>query len=111
MSDRYANFAATGAGRALVKRLGLPDPPRLRRYHPGARDLAGAVLLGGDGRLVEPIARVLANLDADVRRPTVTAPGAAETAVPAMATAHGAAETAIPAMTAAPDSAETAIPA
>jgi 3-oxoacyl-[acyl-carrier protein] reductase len=86
VSDRYANFAATGAGRALVKRLGLPDPPRLRRYHPGARDLAGAVLLGGDGRLAEPIARVLANLDADVRRPTVTAPGAAETAVPAMAT-------------------------
>ena len=111
MSDRYANFAATGAGRALVKRLGLPDPPRLRRYHPGARDLAGAVLLGGDGRLVEPIARVLANLDADVRRPTVTAPGAAETAVPAMATAHGAAETAVPAMAAAPASAETAVPA
>ncbi len=85
MSDRYANFAATGAGRALVKRLGLPDPPRLRRYHPGARELAGAVLLGGDGRLGEPIARVLANLDADVRRPTVTAPGAVETASPAMA--------------------------
>jgi 3-oxoacyl-[acyl-carrier protein] reductase len=85
VSDRYANFAATGAGRALVKRLGLPDPPRLRRYHPGARELAGAVLLGGDGRLAEPIARVLANLDADVRRPTVTAPGAAETAPPAMA--------------------------
>ncbi len=85
MSDRYANFAATGAGRALVKRLGLPDPPRLRRYHPGARELPGAVLLGGDGRLAEPIARVLANLDADVRRPTVTAPGAAETAPPPMA--------------------------
>ena len=85
MSDRYANFVATGAGRALVKRLGLPNPPRLRRYHPGARELAGAVLLGGDGRLAEPIARVLANLDADVRRPTVTAPGAAETARPAEA--------------------------
>jgi 3-oxoacyl-[acyl-carrier protein] reductase len=83
VSDRYANFAATGAGRALVKRLGLPDPPRLRRYHPGARELAGAVLLGGDGRLAEPIARVLANLDADVRRPTVTAPGAVTTAPPA----------------------------
>jgi 3-oxoacyl-[acyl-carrier protein] reductase len=83
VSDRYANFAATGAGRALVKRLGLPDPPRLRRYHPGARELAGAVLLGGDGRLADPIARVLANLDADVRRPTVTAPGAVTTAPPA----------------------------
>jgi 3-oxoacyl-[acyl-carrier protein] reductase len=92
VSDRYANFAATGAGRALIKRLGLPDPPRLRRYHPGARDLAGAVLLGGDGRLAEPIAQVLAKLDADVRRPTVTAPGAAETAVPAMAGAPARAE-------------------
>ncbi len=111
MSDRYANFAATGAGRALVKRLGLPDPPKLRRYHPGARDLAGAVLLGGDGRLVEPIARVLANLDADVRRPTVTAPGAAETAVPAMAAAPDSAETTVPAMAEAPASAETTLPA
>ena len=35
MSDRYASFANSGAGRALVKRLGLPDPPRLRRYRPG----------------------------------------------------------------------------
>jgi 3-oxoacyl-[acyl-carrier protein] reductase len=82
VSDRYANFAATVPGRALVKRLGLPDPARLRRYHPGARELAGAVLLGGDGRLAQPIANVLASLDADVRRPTVTAPGAVTTASP-----------------------------
>lgn len=85
MTDRYANFAASGAGRAIIKRLGLPNPPRLRRYHPGARELAGAVLLGGDGRLAEPIAAVLAALDADVRRPIVTSPGAAATEAPSSA--------------------------
>jgi 3-oxoacyl-[acyl-carrier protein] reductase len=83
VSDRYASFAASAPGRAIVKRLGLPNPPRLRRYHPGARDLAGAVLLGGDSRLAHPVATVLAALDADVRRPTVTVPGAAEMATPA----------------------------
>ncbi|HEY7175507.1 MAG TPA: hypothetical protein VH442_11370, partial [Micromonosporaceae bacterium] len=83
MTDRYASFAASSAGRLVVKRLGLPDPPRLRRYHQGARDLAGAVLLGGEGRLVEAVTAVLARLDADVRRPVVTAPGADEKTVPA----------------------------
>jgi 3-oxoacyl-[acyl-carrier protein] reductase len=83
VSDRYATFAASGAGRVLVKRLGLPDPPRLRRHHPGARTLAGAVLLGGDGRLAEPVAGVLAKLHADVRRPTEAAAGALETPAPA----------------------------
>jgi len=52
MSDRYANFAHSGAGRFLVKRLGLPDPPRLRRYAPGGE--FGPVTLGGSGRLIEP---------------------------------------------------------
>ncbi len=58
MSDRYASFAHTGAGRALVKRLGLPDPPRLRRHRPGDPLLPGPVLLGAapGGRLREPVA-------------------------------------------------------
>jgi len=73
VTDRYAGFAATGAGRILVKRLGLPDPPRLRRHHEGARLLAGPVLLGGAGRLVGPVGAVLAELDADVRRPATPA--------------------------------------
>ena len=37
MTDRYASFANSGPGRAVVKRLGLPDPPRLRRHQPGDR--------------------------------------------------------------------------
>jgi 3-oxoacyl-[acyl-carrier protein] reductase len=59
MSDRYASFAHTGAGRVLVKRLGLPDPPRLRRYTPGDPVAPGPVLLGGAGRLFAPVAKTL----------------------------------------------------
>jgi 3-oxoacyl-[acyl-carrier protein] reductase len=57
MSDRYASFAHTTAGRVLVKRLGLPDPPRLRRYSPGEPLAAGPVLVGGGGRLVAPLSK------------------------------------------------------
>ncbi|MBE1485912.1 3-oxoacyl-ACP reductase [Plantactinospora soyae] len=62
MSDRYASFAHTGAGRALVRRLGLPDPPRLRRYRPGDPLIHGPVRLDAapGGRLREPLATLLA---------------------------------------------------
>jgi 3-oxoacyl-[acyl-carrier protein] reductase len=59
MSDRYANFAHSGPGRFLVKRLGLPDPPRLRRHRANDPVLAGPVVLGGAGRLVEPTRKIL----------------------------------------------------
>ncbi|MEU8393447.1 3-oxoacyl-ACP reductase [Micromonospora sp. NPDC048842] len=61
MTDRYASFVQSAAGRALVKRLGLPDPPRLRRHHPGDPLLAGPALLGAatGGRLADPIAKIL----------------------------------------------------
>lgn len=61
MSDRYASFVQTGAGRALVKRLGLPDPPRLRRHTPGDPLVPGPVLLGSSagGRLAEPVGKIL----------------------------------------------------
>ncbi len=55
MSDRYARFAASGAGRTVVKRLGLPNPPRLRRHRPGETIAAGPVAIGGAGRLVKPV--------------------------------------------------------
>ncbi|GIF04022.1 3-oxoacyl-ACP reductase [Actinoplanes siamensis] len=63
MADRYANFANSGLGRTVVKRLGLPDPPRLRRYRPGDPVAAGPVLLGAapGGRLAEPVAKLLEN--------------------------------------------------
>ncbi|MDG4778483.1 3-oxoacyl-ACP reductase [Micromonospora sp. WMMD961] len=61
MTDRYASFVQSAAGRALVKRLGLPDPPRLRRHHPGDPLLPGPVLLGAatGGRLAEPVGSIL----------------------------------------------------
>jgi 3-oxoacyl-[acyl-carrier protein] reductase len=60
MTDRYATFAHSGAGRFLVKRLGLPDPPRLRRYEKGAE--FGPATLGGTGRLAEPTRHILDKL-------------------------------------------------
>ncbi|MEV4535431.1 3-oxoacyl-ACP reductase [Asanoa sp. NPDC049518] len=61
MSDRYASFANSGPGRALVKRLGLPAPPLLRRYHTGDPLVTGPVLLSGapGGRLDGPVRKML----------------------------------------------------
>ncbi|HEX6499859.1 MAG TPA: 3-oxoacyl-ACP reductase [Micromonosporaceae bacterium] len=69
MSDRYTSFANSGLGRALVKRLGLPQPTRLRRYRPGDPILAGPVLLGGTGRLVTPIGKIIGSLGGELRAP------------------------------------------
>jgi 3-oxoacyl-[acyl-carrier protein] reductase len=61
MADRYASFANSGLGKGMVKRLGLPDPPRLRRYRPGDPIADGPVLLGAapGGRLDEPVGKLL----------------------------------------------------
>ena len=75
MTDRYASFVQSGAGRALVKRLGLPDPPRLRRHHPGDPLLPGPVLLGAatGGRLAEPIAKILTAAGVELADPAAAA--------------------------------------
>ncbi|MEU4471534.1 3-oxoacyl-ACP reductase [Micromonospora sp. NPDC023888] len=69
MTDRYASFVQSAAGRALVKRLGLPDPPRLRRHHPGDPLLPGPALLGAatGGRLAEPLATILTAAGVELR--------------------------------------------
>jgi 3-oxoacyl-[acyl-carrier protein] reductase len=59
MSDRYISFANSAAGRTVVKRLGLPDPVRLRRYRPGDPDVDGPVLVGGEGRLGAAIGKLI----------------------------------------------------
>jgi 3-oxoacyl-[acyl-carrier protein] reductase len=59
MSDRYASFANSGPGRAVVRRLGLPEPPRLRRFTPGEEMVAGPVRLGGSGRLGPVLGKLL----------------------------------------------------
>ncbi|MEU8286308.1 3-oxoacyl-ACP reductase [Micromonospora sp. NPDC048905] len=75
MTDRYASFVQSAAGRALVKRLGLPDPPRLRRHHPGDPLLAGPALLGAatGGRLAEPLAKILTTAGVELRDTTTAA--------------------------------------
>jgi 3-oxoacyl-[acyl-carrier protein] reductase len=61
MGDRYASFANSGVGHGVVRRLGLPDPPRLRRYRPGDALTDGPVLLGttAGGRLAGPVGKLL----------------------------------------------------
>jgi 3-oxoacyl-[acyl-carrier protein] reductase len=70
MTDRYQQFATSGLGRLVIGRLGLPNPVQLRRYQPGQRLLNGPVLVGAapGGRLVEPVAKLLATADAEVHR-------------------------------------------
>ncbi len=45
MGDRYTSFARSAAGRPLVKRLGLPDPPQLTRWREGDPIVPGPVLI------------------------------------------------------------------
>ena len=69
MSDRSASFARSRPGRFMIKRLGLPDPPRLRRHRAGEPVVAGPVLLGGAGRLTEPIGKLLQTVGAPAAKP------------------------------------------
>ena len=87
MTDRYASFVQSGAGRALVKRLGLPDPPRLRRHAPGEPILPGPVLLGTatGGRLAEPVGKILASAGLALRDPATAVPDPATGRTPASA--------------------------
>ena len=77
-SDRYSQIVGSGPGSFLASRLGLPRPEPLRRHTPGAPALPGPVLLGGSGRLVEPLTALLADLDA------TTDPGSTDAALGAL---------------------------
>ncbi|GIG59122.1 3-oxoacyl-ACP reductase [Longispora fulva] len=78
MTDRYQKFAASGAGRFLVPKLGLPDPAKLRRYRPGQPVVAGPVLLGSapGGRLDAALTKTLSAVDATVHTEPSEAPDA-----------------------------------
>jgi 3-oxoacyl-[acyl-carrier protein] reductase len=52
MADRYQQFADSPPGRFMARRLGLPQPAALER---GPALLDGPVLVGGKGRLREPL--------------------------------------------------------
>lgn len=80
MRDGYASFAHSGVGKALVRRLGLPDPPRLRRYRPGDPLISGPVLVDGapGGRVGDTVTKLLAAAGVELAAapPGFTASGA-----------------------------------
>jgi 3-oxoacyl-[acyl-carrier protein] reductase len=59
-SDIYTQIVHSGPGSFLAKQLGIPQPETLRRYRAGEPPLPGALLIGGDGRVVEPLRAALA---------------------------------------------------
>ncbi|TGD89822.1 3-oxoacyl-ACP reductase [Mycolicibacterium sp. CH28] len=67
-SDLFSQIVNSAPGSLLAKQLGVPQPETLRRYRPGDPPLAGSLLIGGDGRVAEPLRAALAedyNLVAD----------------------------------------------
>ncbi len=64
-TDLYSQIVHSAPGSFLAKQLGVPQPETLRRYKPGTPPLAGSLLIGGDGRVVEPLRTALAE-DYDV---------------------------------------------
>ncbi|OBK12407.1 3-oxoacyl-ACP reductase [Mycobacterium asiaticum] len=61
-SDLFTQVVNSGPGSFLAKQLGVPQPEPLRRYSPDEPPLPGSLLIGGEGRVVEPLR---AALDAD----------------------------------------------
>ncbi|MEO9326351.1 3-oxoacyl-ACP reductase [Gordonia aurantiaca] len=59
----YSSFVHSAPGAFIAKQAGLPVPPPLRRYKPSEPPLPGPVLLGGQGRLVEPLREMLAGAE------------------------------------------------
>ena len=63
--DLYSQIINSAPGSFLAKQLGVPQPETLRRYRPGDPPLTGSLLIGGQGRVVEPLRSALAE-DYDV---------------------------------------------
>ena len=64
-TDLYSQSSTRRPGTFLAKQLGIPQPETLRRYRAGDPPLAGFLLIGGEGRVVEPLRVALAE-DYDV---------------------------------------------
>ena len=58
--DLFSQVVNSGPGSFLAKQLGVPQPETLRRYRAGDPPLAGSLLIGGEGRVVEPLRAALA---------------------------------------------------
>ena len=59
-TDLYSQIVHSAPGSFLAKQLGIPQPETLRRYRAGDPPLAGTLLIGGEGRVVEPLRTALA---------------------------------------------------
>ncbi|AQA03578.1 3-oxoacyl-ACP reductase [Mycobacterium sp. MS1601] len=59
-SDLFSQIVNSAPGSILAKQLGVPQPETLRRYKPGEPALAGPLLIGGEGRIAEPMRTALA---------------------------------------------------
>lgn len=64
-TDLYSQLVHSTPGSFLAKQLGIPQPETLRRYRAGDPPLAGTLLIGGEGRVVEPLRTALSE-DYDV---------------------------------------------
>jgi 3-oxoacyl-[acyl-carrier protein] reductase len=64
-TDLYSQIVHSTPGSFLAKQLGVPQPETLRRYRAGDPPLAGTLLIGGEGRVVEPLRTALSD-DYDV---------------------------------------------
>src|SRR6201999_4639084 len=64
-TDLYSQLVHSTPGSFLAKQLGIPQPETLRHYQAGDAPLAGSLLIGGEGRVVEPLRTALAE-DYDV---------------------------------------------
>jgi 3-oxoacyl-[acyl-carrier protein] reductase len=68
VTDKYTQLVNSGIGRDVAKRLGLPQPAILRRYHPGDPLITGPVLVNGDSVGADDLATTLLGWGLDVRR-------------------------------------------
>jgi 3-oxoacyl-[acyl-carrier protein] reductase len=58
-TDLYSQIVHSAPGSFLAKQLGIPAPETLRRHRAGDPPLAGTLLIGGAGRVVEPLRAAL----------------------------------------------------
>ena len=58
-TDLFSQVVNSGPGSFLAKQLGVPQPQTLRRYRAGDPPLAGSLLIGGEGRVAEPLRTAL----------------------------------------------------
>ena len=67
MADRYQQFVNSFVGKQIAPKVGLPQPPFLKRHRPGAPVVAGPVVFGQapGGLLAGDVGRVLAVIGAE----------------------------------------------